>query len=132
MQLLFCPAAERRPEAQTGAGQPALLVERSGETRNSPGGCGYAIPTKKRGVCEGGKPPLPERVRKRNEVKKAGSVSERHLRQQALLSLLQPGPPRLPSPAVPEQGTGKRVPPEVPSPKRPNAVAFDLLPFWPG
>ena len=30
-----------------------------------------------------------------------------------LTSLLQPGPPHLPSPALPEQGTGKRVPPEL-------------------
>ncbi len=37
-------------------------------------------------------------------------------------SLLQPGPPHLPSPALPEQGTGKRVPPEVPSRKWPNAA----------
>ena len=53
MQLLFCPAAERRPEAQTGAGQPALLAltpqnhsilrgprgEWSGDELFNPGGC---------------------------------------------------------------------------------------------
>ena len=77
-------------------------------------GAGMQYPRKKRGVCEGGKPPLPERAKKRYEVKKAGSVSERHLRTSAtLVSTRRPGPPHLPSPALPEQGTGKRVPPEL-------------------
>ena len=37
----------------------APLSERSGETRNSPAGCGHGMPTKKRGVRKGGPfPPL--------------------------------------------------------------------------
>ena len=58
MQLLFCPAAERRPEAQTGAGQPALLVRGVRGASKSPGRVWVCNTHEKRGGMRRGEAPL--------------------------------------------------------------------------
>ncbi len=58
MQLLFCPAAERRPEAQTGPGQQALVVRGVRGASKSPGRVRVCNTREKKGGMRRGEAPL--------------------------------------------------------------------------